>query len=149
MPLFTTYNILQRWNFTNLNGITGQLAVQYVNDRKDGGTLIQSLPTSYLYRTNSELLRVNGKTGFIFSDDHDQSIGIQWSLSRYRNSSQFDSREYNGDEQSGYINVLYQSSLVARCINSETGMSFMFDEYDETFDLMPVPASGKSAWCVL
>ena len=136
-PLFTTYNILQRWNFTNLNGITGQLAVQYVNDKKDGGTLIQSIPTSYLYRTNSELLRVNGKTGFIFSDDHDQSIGIQWSLSRYRNSSQFGSREYNGDEQSGYINVLYQSSLAGSVHKFRTGMSFMFDEYDETFDLMP------------
>ena len=66
MPLFTTYNILQRWNYTDLNGITGQLAVQYVNDKKDGGTLIQSLPTSYLYETNGDLLRVNGKTGICF-----------------------------------------------------------------------------------
>ena len=136
MPLFTTYNILQRWNYTDLNGITGQLAVQYVNDKKDGGTLIQSLPTSYLYETNSDLLRVNGKTGFVFSDDHDQSIGVQWSLSRYRNTSQFGSREYNGDEQSGYINILYQSSLAGTVHKFRTGMSFLFDEDDETFDLM-------------
>jgi len=136
MPLFTTYNILQRWNFTNLNGITAQLSVQYVNDKKDGGTLNQSLPTSYLYEMNSDLLRVNGKTGFIFSDNHNQSIGIQWSFSRYRNTSQFGSRDYNGDEQSGYVNVLYQSSLAGTVHKFRTGLSFLFDEYDETFNFV-------------
>jgi outer membrane receptor for ferrienterochelin and colicins len=134
MPLFTTFNILQRWNFTNLNGITGQLGVQYVNDKKDGGTLVQSSPTAYRYGINDDLVRVHGKTGFIFADDHSQSIGIQWSLSRYRNSSQFGSREYNGDEQSGYINILYQSSLAGTMHKFRTGISFLFDKFNETFD---------------
>jgi outer membrane receptor for ferrienterochelin and colicin len=135
MPLFTTYNFLQRWNFANVNGIGGQLAVQYVNDKKDGGTLIQSAPTSYSYGSQTDLLRVNGKTGFIFSDDRSRSIGVQWSLSRYRISSQFGSRDYSGDEQSGYINVLYQSPLAGTEHKFRTGMSFLFDEFRETFDL--------------
>ena len=135
-PLFTTYNILQRWNFTNLNGITAQLAVQYINDKKDGGTLVQSSPNSYSYGTQDDLVRVNGKMGYIFSDDHSQSIGVQWSLSRYQNSSHFGSREYIGDEQNGYINILYQSSLAGTEHKFRTGLSFLFDEYDETLDLM-------------
>ena len=135
MPLFTTFNFLQRWNFANVNGIGGQLAVQYVNDKKDGGTLIQSSPTAYSYGTQSDLLRVNGKTGFIFSTDHSQSIGVQWSLNRYRISSHFGLREYSGDEQSGYLNVLYQSSLAGTVHKFRTGLSFLFDEFDEIFDL--------------
>jgi outer membrane receptor for ferrienterochelin and colicins len=137
MPLFTTFNVLQRWNFTNLNGITGQLGVQYVSDKKDGGTLNQSSTAAYLYGTQSDLFRVHGKTGFVFSKDHNQSIGIQWSLSRYRSSSHFGLRDYNGDEQSGYINVLYQSSLAGTLHNFRTGISFLFDGFDETFDHTP------------
>jgi outer membrane receptor for ferrienterochelin and colicins len=136
-PLFTTFNILQRWHFTDPSGIEGQLGVQYVNDKKDGGTVNQSSSMSYQYGSQSDLLRLHGKTGFVFSEDHSRSIGVQWSLSRYRIASHFGERNYRGDERSGYINILYQSSFEGTVHKFRTGMSFLFDEFDETFVLSP------------
>jgi outer membrane receptor for ferrienterochelin and colicins len=135
MPLFTTYNFLQRWNYSGTGGLTSQLGVQYVSDKKEGGSVVKSSPSAYRYDTDSGLLRLHGKTGYVFSQDQGRSIGIQWSLSRYRNTSLFGLRNYNGEEQNGYLNILYQAPIADGAHKFRTGVSYMYDEFNEMFVL--------------
>jgi outer membrane receptor protein involved in Fe transport len=137
MPLFNTINMLERLYFTNLNGVTGQLVVQYVNDHKDGGTVSRSLLNSYRYGTSNDLFRLYGKTGFVLSQERGESMGIQWSLSRYRNSAHFGSRFYDGTEKTGYLNILYQAHIAGEIHKFRTGLSFLFDHFMEVFDHLP------------
>jgi outer membrane receptor for ferrienterochelin and colicin len=58
-------------------------------------------------------------------------------LTRYRNTSEFGSRDYSGTEQSGYINAIYQTALGALVHQMKVGLSFLFDQYDEIFAMMP------------
>ncbi len=136
MPTFTTYNILQRFFYSDSSGLQGQIAAQYVNDKKQGGTLdsVTTPGESYLYKTDVEQIRLFGKTGFVFSSPDYKSLGVQWSLNHYRNSSLFGSRAYNGNEETGYLNILYQYHI-SKISKLRFGASFLFDQFDETFTL--------------
>jgi outer membrane receptor for ferrienterochelin and colicin len=137
LPKFTTYDVLQRFFYGDSSGLQGQVAAQYVNDSKHGGT-VDSVTTpgkAYLYKTDIEQIRIFGKTGFVFSGPDYKSLGVQWSLNRYRNSSLFGSRAYNGDEATGYLNILYQYDI-GKIYKIRFGTSFLFDQFDETFDHM-------------
>lgn len=136
MPKAQTFNIMQRWKYSEGEGLESQLGFQYVNDKKDGGTLEKSNPVNngFIFSVNQENLNIYGKTGYVFPDNENKSFGIQWSLNKYSNSSRFGNRLYTGDQKSGYFNFIYQSTLGEHDHKFRTGMSFLFDEYEETFD---------------
>jgi outer membrane receptor for ferrienterochelin and colicins len=137
MPRFTTINLMQRWMFTPTSSWFNQAAVQYVRDTKDGGTYNREIPYSYSYGTTNTLLRIYGKTGYVFQGEHGRSLGVQWSLSQYRNASHFGMHLYDGNEETGYFNLLYQAELDGEVHKFRTGMSFMYDQFSETFNHLP------------
>lgn len=130
MPVFSIFNLMQRWHFNFENGWESQLGFQYVKDSKEGGTINDN---SYKYTTNSEQMYVYGKHGYLFPEDEFKSFGIQWSFNSYKNSSRFGIRNYSGNQKTGYINFIYQSTLGSKDHKFRTGFSFLFDQYNETF----------------
>ena len=137
MPLFTTINVLQRWKIIMSNGWMSQLGIQYVSDNKDGGTYDRKPLLTYEYGMKSTLLRLNGKTGYVFQNEHGRSIGIQCAFIRYSNAANFGTQLYEGKEETGYLNVLYQAELDGEVQTCRTGISFLFDQYDERYDNLP------------
>jgi outer membrane receptor for ferrienterochelin and colicin len=140
-PVFTTFNAVQRFNFHDENGWEFQLVAQYLDDRKEGGTR-QSSPqpdpaSAFLYGTHTRYLRLNGKTGHVFEGKPYQSFGVQWSLGRYRTSSYYGPRDYTGAEETGYLNMLYQSILGSTEHVFRTGVSLLYDRFNEEFDQHP------------
>ena len=142
MPVFTATDIAQRFEYSTDGGWHAVLGVQVVNDRREGGTLMGGAApaimtpnnvTAFDYDTRVQFLRVEGKTGHFDPDDPAESFGVQWSLTRYRNTSKYGPRDYDGTEQSGYLNVIYQSTLGSLMHRFKAGLSFLFDEFDETF----------------
>ncbi|MCK9410473.1 MAG: TonB-dependent receptor [Bacteriovoracaceae bacterium] len=142
MPLYNTINAIQRFHFTNHTGWEGQLGIQFVDDEKRGGTVrgynldkptLALRPWEYAFTMDGNQLRLWGKTGYVFQQKQYQSIGIQWSFTRNRQSSFFTSHEYGAYEQSGYLNLIYQSIFDNTMHKFRTGLSFLFDRYDETF----------------
>jgi outer membrane receptor for ferrienterochelin and colicin len=142
MPLYKTFNLIQRFHFSTHTGLEGQLGVQYVDDRKQGGTVggfqldkptLAARPWEYSFSMNGSQLRVWGKTGFVFQQKQYQSVGVQWSLTRNRQGSFFNSHDYNANEESGYLNLIYQSIFDNTMHTFRTGLSFLYDRYDESF----------------
>ncbi|MFA6470257.1 MAG: TonB-dependent receptor [Bacteroidota bacterium] len=145
MPLYKTVNAIQRFHYSNLLGLEGQFGIQYVDDEKHGGTTrgynldkaaLALRPSEYAFTMNGDQLRVWGKTGYVFPQKQYQSIGLQWSLTRNRQHSVFSSHEYNAGEETGYMNLIYQSIIDNTMHKFRTGVSFLYDDYDETFTHM-------------
>lgn len=130
MPIFSIFNLMQRWQFQFENGWESQIGFQYVNDSKEGGSFNTN---SYKYTTDSEQMYVYGKHGYVFPDEEFKSFGFQWSLNSYKNSSLFGIRNYNGNQKTGYLNFIYQSTLGSHYHKFRTGFSFLFDQYNELF----------------
>lgn len=142
VPLFRTINGIQRFYFSNHIGWEGQIGVQYVEDNKEGGTtqgytydksMLALHPTEYAFSMKGRQTRLWGKTGYVFPQKQYQSVGLQWTLTRNTQNSFFHSHEYSGNEQTGYANLIYQSIIDNTMHKFRTGMSFLYDEFDEVF----------------
>ncbi|KAF0214833.1 MAG: TonB-dependent, partial [Ignavibacteria bacterium] len=73
MPEFTTYNMMQRWQFHTDIGWEGQFGFQYLSDAKEGGTnshleTVGHANSDYLYTTKNNQLNVYGKFGYVFPE---------------------------------------------------------------------------------
>ncbi len=145
MPLYKTVNAIQRFHFSSYLGWEGELGIQFVEDKKFGGTVrgynltqneLSLRPAEYAFRMEGKQLRLWGKTGYVFPQKQYQSIGLQWSLKRNNQTSFFSSHNYNAQEEAGYVNLIYQSIFDNTMHKFRTGLSFLYDTYDETFTLI-------------
>jgi outer membrane receptor for ferrienterochelin and colicin len=136
MPRFNFMNLVQRLSFYDPAGWEGQIAVQYLVEGKRGGTPEDATAGAPAYRFTSsgEMLRVHGKTGLVFADTGYQSLGLQWSVNRYQNTSMYGTRVYDGDQRTAYLNLVYQSLLWSESHTFRTGASFLLDQINESFE---------------
>lgn len=142
MPLYRTVNAIQRFYFSDHVGWEGQVGMQFVEDEKQGGTrrgynmdkiTLALNPTEYAFAMNGQQMRLWGKTGYVFPQKQYQSVGLQWSLTRNRQNSFFSAHDYTAGQQTGYVNLIYQSIFDNTMHKFRTGFSFLYDDYDETF----------------
>lgn len=139
MPLSKIVSLLQRFHFYGNDGWEGQLSAQFVDDHREGGTLRSYASSStgpateYIFTTRSQQGRLSGKTGYVISADAQSSIGFQWLLSRYRQSARIGPRAYDGEEETAYLNLLYDGRLGVPAHRLRGGVSFLFDQFDESF----------------
>ncbi len=140
MPVFSTFNGIQRWSFNNPGGWEGQFVAQFLSDVKDGGTgreRAENGNDSYHFGTHMQYLRLSGKTGHIWDGKPYQSMGVQWSLGRYTTTSLYGPRSYDGTEATGYVNLIYQSIIGSTEHKFRTGASMLYDKFDEQFAHTP------------
>src|SRR5690606_9595600 len=64
-----------------------------------------------------------------------RSVGFQWSLSQHEQEMEFGLNSYRGKQQTGYGNLIYQSIISNTAHQFKTGLSFLYDRYDEQFNL--------------
>jgi hypothetical protein len=135
-PRYSSVNVAQRLQLSTHEDLEGHISLQYVGDRRDGGTLqgSGSPANPFLYSNRSELVRADGKFGYVDPADRVTSVGVQWFLTRYRSNSHFGPRGYDAAEETGYVNLIVQSDLGDEAHRFRAGLSFLYDRYDETFD---------------
>ena len=136
MPTFNTFNIMQRWQYLSFEGWESQLGFQIVNDKKDGGTtnLESGKNPVYKFGSTNKFFNLYGKTGYVFPDEEGKSFGFQWSYNNYNNSSHFGNKFYTGSEKNLYLNFIYQSHLWNDSHMFRAGMSFVYDDFKESFN---------------
>lgn len=141
-PLQEQVNVMNRWKYFNENGLMGQIGFHYFTDEKKGGETDQrenkldDLGRDALYRLqiNTEKAEVFTKTGYVFPAYKYRSMGLQMSASRMEQESYYGLREYDAEQQSFYANYIYQSIISNSFHKFKTGISFLYDEYDERLD---------------
>ncbi len=139
LPTGNTFSLVNRYKFDNRKGTLIQLGIKILNDKRTGGETGFD-PASDKNTTNKYGLGINieryeafAKIGYIFPAKKYKSIGFQTAVINHKQDSYFGLAAYNGKQQTFYGNLIYQSIIRTTVHKFRTGISFLYDKYDEDF----------------
>lgn len=141
-PMQQQYNFYNRWKYHSGKRIESQLNIKGVYENKTGGQTDKHFQehaghlSGDIYRINIETKQaeVSNKTGFIFPGNPDRSIGLITSGRFHEIKSEFGLKKYSGTEKTLYANLIYQDKIVNGDNKIRTGVSFMLDDYVESYN---------------
>jgi outer membrane receptor for ferrienterochelin and colicins len=148
MPLGSQINVVNRWHYDNGKGISAQIGAKFMTDDRLGGqgshdnTVINPDTThgghsfpKYEIKIKTERFEAWGKFGYVFPTKKYKSVGLMASFTDYSQNSSFGYTVYNGKQQTAYSNLIYQSIIDNTNHKFRTGLSFLYDKYDENFKI--------------
>jgi hypothetical protein len=143
MPLTRRINVMDRWLYQSERR-SAQVNVRYVNDRRRGGQSemhgAKPLGEEHLghrplrlYRigVDQEMVDVFAKSGFVSRKDPTKSVGLIVALRHHTMDATYGLRTYNGQQQSAYVNAVYQQLLRDGNDGLKAGLSYQVDDYTE------------------
>lgn len=136
-PTGNQVNVINRWKYYGDEGLAAQLGVWYVNDYRVGGqpgyvpSIAQNLQPKFGLEINTERIEVFGKSGYVFGNKPYKSMGLQGSVSRHKQISNFGSNDYDALQESVYLNYLYRTQIKNDQHTITTGASFVYDRFEE------------------
>lgn len=133
IPKIKAFNFMQRWLMAFENGWESRFGFQIYDDKREGGKP-DNKPKAYIYNSENQNINIYGKSGYVFQDESGRSFGFQWSLNKYSTSSAFGTKKYKGEQKTAYFNFLYQSDFGNSHHTFRTGVSYNFDQFNETFN---------------
>ena len=142
MPLYQQINVMNRWQYTNPEkGIVSFINLRYLNDEKQAGEVdfnpdIDKFTTNaWGSEINTERFEVSTKLGYVNPQIPYQSLGFQTAFSHHKQDSYFGLNVYDIRHNSFYSNLIYNSIISDSRHKIKTGLSFTFDDYDETVNV--------------
>lgn len=138
-PIGNTFSMVNRYNYSNNKGIESQLGVKVLIEDRTGGELEfdpgtdKNTTNRYGLNISTERYEVFGKLGYLFPEKKYKSIGLQLAGISHNQDSYFGLTTYNGNQQTFYANLIYQSIIGTTIHKFRTGMSFLYDNYDEEY----------------
>jgi outer membrane receptor for ferrienterochelin and colicins len=136
-PTGNTFSLVNRYKFDNNKGTTAQLGFKLLNEGRTSGETGFN-PDSDKFTTNKyglgfniERYEVFAKVGYIFPEKKFKSIGLQTTAISHKQDSYFGFTVYNAKQQTFYSNLIYQSIIKTTAHKFRTGISFLYDKYDE------------------
>jgi len=140
LPTGNLFTVENRWAFDNAKGLMSQFGIKYLTDDRTGGE-VNYKASEDKFTTNNYGLGINttrvegfGKIGYVFPQKKYQSIGLQLSAFDHKQDSYFGFTTYNAHQENFYSNLIYQSIINTTIHKFRTGLSFLYDNYDELLD---------------
>jgi len=140
MPTGNLFSGINRWSFDNGKGLMAQFGIKFLDDKKTGGQTSYNAPedkfttNSYGLEINTTRAEVFAKIGYVFPQQKYKSIGLQLSAFNHEQNSYFGFTTYNGKQKNFYSNLIYQSIINSTIHKFRTGLSFLYDDYNENFN---------------
>ncbi len=138
LPKSKQINLLNRYKFRG-EKLVSQIGIQYMIDDNAGGQLGYNfgddLFTSdvYGFKNTTQRIEVFGKGGILFPETPYKGMGFRYSLSYQDFDGGAGRRQYQGTQKTAYANLIYQNILGNTMHQYKTGISYLFDGYDERF----------------
>ncbi|MBL7744873.1 MAG: carboxypeptidase-like regulatory domain-containing protein [Chitinophagaceae bacterium] len=139
LPTGNLFSAMNRWKYSDPNGVEGQIGFRILSDDKTGGMTMfnpdrDKLTTNH-YGLGIETKRYEAfaKVGYVFPEKRYKSIGLQLSTFRHEQDSYFGTTVYNAIQNNFYANLIYQSIISNTNHKFRTGVSVVADKYDELF----------------
>ena len=139
LPTGNTFSMVNRYLFDNSKGTLVQFGFKILNDKRTGGE-VGFNPATDKYSTHHYGLGINteryegfAKIGYVFPELKYKSIGLQIAAISHRQESYFGLTSYNAGQQTIYGNFIYQSIINTTAHKFRTGLSFLYDKYNEDF----------------
>ncbi|MBL7702078.1 MAG: TonB-dependent receptor [Ferruginibacter sp.] len=139
LPTGNTFSLVNRYKFDNSKGTVMQLGIKILNDQRTGGETMfdpdqhKNTTSRYGLGINTERYEAFAKIGYIFPAKKYKSIGLQVTAINHKQDSYFGLTTYNAKQKTFYGNLIYQSIIRTTIHKFRTGVSFLYDRYDEDF----------------
>ncbi|MCU0323807.1 MAG: TonB-dependent receptor [Spirosomaceae bacterium] len=136
LPLYTQYNVLNRWKFKNEKYMV-QFGVKGLYEDRLGGQTnftTEQRGSRLVYGFGSLTKRIEffSKTARLFSNKPYQGLGLILSGIIHDNQSYFGLRNYIGNQKTLYANLIYQNIIDNTNHQYKAGLSYLLDDYNET-----------------
>ncbi|MDB5231681.1 MAG: TonB-dependent receptor [Chitinophagaceae bacterium] len=130
VPLNTQYNFLNRWKYESKKRILN-FGVQVVYNHRLGGTLDSAKVNKYVYESTIKRANVFAKIGHLYPRRPFKSVGIIINGSVHEQVSSFGYKNYSGQQQNLYGNLIYMNILGTTAHQYKMGASINIDHYKE------------------
>lgn len=139
IPVGRQLNLMNRWRYTLGTDWHGQIGITWVDERRESGQLpdvhnSESGHTAghepWIYRSDNRRAEVFGKNGYAPAGK-DYSLGFVYSLSRQETQAVLGQRDLSANQNSLYLNLIYQDELGSKKHELRTGLSYQLDEVTE------------------
>ena len=137
LPLSTQINLSNRWSYEKTGVTESKFGINFLQDQRTGGQLLDTRTDEaiangrYVMEVTTRRAQVYDKTGFMFKDKPNTSIGLIFSGLYHEQESMFGHTEYNARQLGFYGNAIFQSGSPVH--GYSTGLSWMYDDYDEQY----------------
>lgn len=140
-PKGTQINAAYLLNFNDLehSGFGSHFGINFVKDERTSGQIgfDKKLPQNQqsLYGVGIDISRfqVWNKTGYVFKGKPYQSLGWMNQYVYHQQDSFFGLRNYSGQQQTYYSNLIFESIIGNTNHKYKVGASFMYDGYKENY----------------
>jgi len=134
-PLVNQYNVFNRWKY-NGDNLKAQFGFQVLEEDRTAGQMefnkSEALDTmNYGINVKTRRYQAWGKTGYVFENNNNTSIGFINSYTFHDQSSYFGLNDYDGKENTYYANLILQSQFGSCRHKYSTGASYTYDDYKE------------------
>ena len=144
-------NGLARFFYNDGQGMSAQINVRRVRDRRMGGQLGYDHQRSFWEQTNvygltnrMDQAEIFGKLGYVFPANRYRSIGMLWTLGNTQLDNRMGYRTYLGRQTTGMGQVLYQDVWKESRNRYRVGFQVMSDEYHEGVDTAALPLGANA-----
>lgn len=140
MPMGSQIIALNRWEIETKNKVHFQLGVKgtYFDNTAGQMDFEKSMKRDTLnpWGMNANIKRVDAwsKLGKVFENKPGYSLGFQTSGSHHEQNSFYGLHTYEGVQNSGYTNLIFQGIINNTNHIFKTGASYQYDSYSELFD---------------
>lgn len=130
---------LLNYNDLEHSGLGSHFGISFVKDERFGGQTAfdqkedQSQQTAYGVGIDLSRFEIWNKTGYVFKDKPYQSIGWMNQFTTHQQDSFFGNRNYWGNQNTFYSNLVFESIIGNTNNKFKTGASFLYDKYDEDY----------------
>jgi len=139
LPTGNLFSAMNRWKFDDGKGWLVQFAIKALVDKRTGGD-VNYEPSKDKFTTNYYGLGIDtkryeefAKIGYVFPQKKYKSFGLQLSSFQHKQNSYFGMTTYDATQNNFYSNLIYQSIIGTTTHKFRTGISFLYDRYDENF----------------
>jgi outer membrane receptor for ferrienterochelin and colicins len=137
MPLSSQINLSNRWSYEKHGVTESKFGINFLQDKRTGGQLVDRKTDEaiadgqYVMEVLTRRAQVYDKTGFMFRNMPNTSLGLIFSGLYHEQQSMFGRTEYDARQLGFYGNAIFQTGSPVHGIN--TGISWMYDDYDEVY----------------
>ncbi len=131
MPHIKYFNLLNRWIREDERYHFNFIA-RFLTENREGGQLDEVI-NPYKIVIDNTIMEFSAKTGFKMPNSPDKSFGIQTAFRRHQQDIAFGPTDYQGLQESAYLNLIRQTYLRHNYHALTYGMSYYADRYAESY----------------
>ncbi|MCF0050363.1 TonB-dependent receptor [Dyadobacter sp. LJ53] len=137
MPLYTQYNVVNRWKYQS-EKVMAQFGVKALYEDRLGGQTdfdkeMKGTTQAYGFGARVNRYEFFSKIARLFPDKPYKGLGFIVNASLHDSKSYFGLNNYDGTQKTLYGNLIYQSIIGNTNHSYKTGLSYLLDNYNELY----------------